>query len=87
MIDTAGPDLLVVGGTVVTAEGGGERVLVEAIRLLVRGDPGMGVDIDAARQDEEPGRVDYVRGSAGEARQVGIDPLDPTSSNGDVRPT
>ena len=39
-------------------------------------DPGVGVDVDRARQDEQPGRVDDLAAAAAGAREVGLDRLD-----------
>ena len=46
----------------------------------------MGVDVDAARQDEQPGRVDDLAGARREPAEVGLDRLDRLAANGDVRP-
>ena len=68
------------------AEGRSHRVLEEAIRLGVGRDPRVGVDVDDAWQDEEPGRIDHFVGGRSQAREVGLDRLDDPAADRDVRP-
>ena len=64
------------------AERGGHAVLEEPIRLIIGREPGVGVDVHAAGQDEHPGRVDRL-GSALPG-QVGTDGADPPVGHGNV---
>ena len=58
----------------------------EAIGFGVGRDARVGVDVDRARQDQEPGRVDHLVGPGREARQVGLDGDDPPAVDRDDRP-
>ena len=78
------PGLLKARNAVVPAEGRGHRVVEEAVRPLVGRDPHVGVDVDDAREHEEPGRVDHLPGGGGEATEIGLDRGDPPAVDGDV---
>ena len=67
-------------------ERGRDRVLVEAVRHRVRGDPRVGVDVDDAGEHQEPGRIDHLGRARRRARQVGLDRLDDPAPDRDVRP-
>jgi hypothetical protein len=66
------------------AERSRHRVLEEAIRLGVRGDAGVGVDVDHAREHQQPGRVDHLVSGRGRAGQVGLNRVDHAAAHGDV---
>ena len=68
------------------AERGRDRVLEEAVGRRVRGDARVGVDVDDAREDEHPGRVQDVACLRGEPAEVGLDGLDAAAAHGHVRP-
>ena len=67
-------------------ERGRDRVLEEPVGRRVRGHPRVGVDIDDARQDEHPGRVQDVSGLSLEPAEVRLDRLDAAAAHGHVRP-
>ncbi len=67
-------------------ERGRDRVLVEAVRHRVRGDPRVGVDVDDAGEHQEPGRIDHLGRARRRARQVRLDRLDDPAPDRDVRP-
>ena len=53
-----------------------DRVLEEAVRLGVGGDPRVGVDVDHAGEHQQPGRIDHLGRARRRAGQVGLDRLD-----------
>ena len=66
------------------AERRGHGVLEEAVRLGVGRDARVGVDVDAAREDEQPSRVDDLVGRVGQPAEIGPDGLDPATADRDV---
>ncbi len=65
-------------------EGRGHRVLEEPVGLLVAGDSGVRVDVDDARQHQQPGRVDDRSRRGREPAQPRLDRRDPPGFDRDV---
>ena len=51
-------------------ERGRDRVLEEPVRIVVRGDARVGVDVDRAGEHQQPGRIDHLGRSGGRPGQV-----------------
>ena len=68
------------------AERRGNRVLEEPVGLLVAGDPGVRVDVDDARQHQQPGRVDDFARGGGEPAEPRLDRGDPPALHRHVDP-
>ena len=66
------------------AERRGDRVLEEAVGLVVGGDARVGMDIDDAGQHEQPRRIDDLAGRDGGPGEVRFDRFDGAAADGDV---